>query len=145
MEPQLPAPHSSPEMSPLSQGENASTTPKSAEQLPRHAPERQPVVETREVKTQPGGGSAPTASPPLPPVVIPAAQPTDDGQSNTADNQNPVAAADDDLIEKEWVNRAKEIVATTKTDPYLQEKEVSKLQADYLKKRWGKEINVSSD
>ncbi len=54
-------------------------------------------------------------------------------------------AADDDVIEREWVDKAKKIVAQTKDDPYTQEKEVSKLQADYLKKRYGKEIKLNSD
>lgn len=58
---------------------------------------------------------------------------------------NPVVASDDDVIEKAWVDKAKKIVEQTKADPYLQEKEVSKLQADYLKKRYGKEIKVSGD
>lgn len=52
----------------------------------------------------------------------------------------PLYAADDDLIEKEWVDKAKKIIAETKHDPYLQEQEVSKLQADYLQKRYGKNV-----
>jgi Txe/YoeB family toxin of Txe-Axe toxin-antitoxin module len=66
-------------------------------------------------------------------------------QTATAQDDNPAVAADDDLIEKEWVDKAKKIVADTKSDPYKQEQEVSKLQADYLKKRWGKETNVPND
>lgn len=64
---------------------------------------------------------------------------------STVKTSSPLVAADEDLIEKEWVDRAKKIVLQTKDDPYNQEKEVSKLQADYLKKRYGKEIKVSSD
>jgi Txe/YoeB family toxin of Txe-Axe toxin-antitoxin module len=60
-------------------------------------------------------------------------------------DDNPLAAADDEVIEKEWVDRAKKIVEQTKSDPYKQEQEVSKLQADYLKKRYGKEVKVVSD
>lgn len=64
------------------------------------------------------------------------------GQVATAPSQqaNPVIADDVDLIEKEWVDKAKAIVSEYKHDPYMQEKEVGKLQADYLKKRYGKTI-----
>jgi hypothetical protein len=55
---------------------------------------------------------------------------------------NPATAADEDLIEKEWVEKAKKVVAETKHDPYLQGQEVGKLQADYLKKRYGKTVNL---
>ncbi|MGK2896770.1 MAG: hypothetical protein ACSLEY_04205 [Candidatus Saccharimonadales bacterium] len=62
----------------------------------------------------------------------------------TAVDDNPSAAADEDLIEKEWVDKAKQIISTTKQDPYRQEREVGRLQADYLKKRYGKELGSSS-
>ncbi|MGD8374088.1 MAG: hypothetical protein PVI21_04520 [Candidatus Woesebacteria bacterium] len=55
----------------------------------------------------------------------------------------PVSASEDDVIEKEWVNKAKQIVKNTKNDPYMQGLEVSKLQADYLKKRHGIDVKVS--
>lgn len=58
-------------------------------------------------------------------------------------DDNPVVARDEELIEKEWVDKAKKVVNQTKSDPYLQEKEVGKLQADYLKKRYGKEVKIS--
>lgn len=60
-------------------------------------------------------------------------------------DDNPVTAADEEVIEKEWVDKAKKIITQTKDDPYKQEKEVSKLQADYLKKRYGKDIKVVED
>jgi hypothetical protein len=57
-----------------------------------------------------------------------------------------VASADDvDLIEKEWVTRAKEIVDKTKNDPYIQNKEVNKVKAEYIGKRWHKEIKQADD
>lgn len=55
---------------------------------------------------------------------------------------NPIVAADDDVIEREWVQKAKKIVSETKDDPFTQEHEISKLQADYIKKRYGKEIKT---
>lgn len=62
-----------------------------------------------------------------------------------AGDANPTVASDEEVIEKEWVDKAKKIITQTKNDPYMQEKEVSKLQADYLKKRYGKDIKVVED
>ncbi len=56
---------------------------------------------------------------------------------------SPEIADDADLIEKEWVNRAKVIIAKTKDDPHLQNEEISKYKADYIKKRYNKDIKVS--
>jgi hypothetical protein len=53
----------------------------------------------------------------------------------------PEFAADEDLIEKEWVEKAKNIVEHTAEDPFKQVEELSKMKADYLKKRYNKEIN----
>ena len=50
----------------------------------------------------------------------------------------PVVAADEDLIEKQWVDSAKRIIKQTNGDPYEQGKAISRLQADYLQKRYGK-------
>jgi hypothetical protein len=49
-------------------------------------------------------------------------------------------AQDTDLIEKQWVDRAKAIVAQTQDDPYRQNNEMSKMKADYIKKRFNKTI-----
>ena len=46
------------------------------------------------------------------------------------------------MIEKEWVEKAKKIVSSSKSDPHQLEKEVSKLQADYLMKRYNKQIKL---
>jgi hypothetical protein len=54
----------------------------------------------------------------------------------------PALADDADLIEKEWVVKAKQIVAQTKFDPYLQSAELNKLKAEYVKKRYNKEIKL---
>lgn len=61
------------------------------------------------------------------------------------DDDLPAVAADEDLIEKEWVDKAKQIISSTRDDPARREKEVSRLQADYLKKRYGKELGSPSD
>lgn len=89
--------------------------------------------------------------PPVLPDPQPAQTPNDPSSVNTAGNDNtspddnsPVIADDVDVIEKEWVDKAKQIVNETKDDPYRQEEEVEKLQRDYLKKRYGKEIKSSN-
>ena len=52
-------------------------------------------------------------------------------------------ADDIDIIEKEWVDKAKAIVEKTKADPHQQSTEVNALKADYLKKRYGKDVKVT--
>ena len=76
---------------------------------------------------------------PLPTVSVPV--PT---TQQSDDSAGPTIAADDDLIEKEWVDKAKNIIAQTQNDPYKREREVGKLQADYLRKRYGKELGTSN-
>lgn len=52
----------------------------------------------------------------------------------------PEEASDSDLIEKEWVLKAKQIVEHTSEDPYVQQQELNKMKADYMKKRYNKDI-----
>ena len=56
-----------------------------------------------------------------------------------------MGASDIDLIEKEWVQKAKAIVAHTHGDPYTQNKEINKIKADYIKKRYNKDIKQVSE
>lgn len=62
--------------------------------------------------------------------------------SSSIRGSGPAIADDNDLIEKEWVVKAKQIVAATKDDPYRQNIEMSKFKADYIKKRYNKDIKV---
>ena len=55
----------------------------------------------------------------------------------------PLVAADEDLIEKEWVDKAKEIIQQTRDDPYARTQKVNELQRDYLQKRYGKVVGAS--
>lgn len=54
----------------------------------------------------------------------------------------PVIANDLDLIEKEWVRKAKEVVEATIGDPYTQNIEINKVKADYIQKRYNKAVKV---
>jgi hypothetical protein len=52
------------------------------------------------------------------------------------------SAQDSDHIEPAWVNKAKEIIAQTHDDPYLQKDQMSKVKADYIMKRFNKQIKT---
>lgn len=67
------------------------------------------------------------------------------GRAQQADDDMPQVAADDDLIEKEWVDKLKKIINLTKGNPYEQAKAVAALQADYLKKRYDRVIGKGSE
>lgn len=88
----------------------------------------------------------PTAVPqPIaPPAQVPATD-DDDSQKTTTPVETPELANDVDVIEKEWVDKAKEIVEQTKDDPHKQNHNVSVLKADYMKKRYGKDIKLPED
>lgn len=66
-------------------------------------------------------------------------------QPSVSNTQNPSIADDVDLIEKEWVEKAKEIVEKTKDNPYLQNKAISEFKADYIKKRYNKDLTQGHD
>ncbi len=76
-----------------------------------------------------------------------AQQLTADPQATTAATAvtSHLSAQDADLIEKEWVLKAKEIVARTHGDPYVQNNEINKIKADYIKKRYNKDIKQSAN
>lgn len=133
MEPTLPAPK--PEVAPplrqevaappsvyaeASQGKGVERASQ-ASPTPQPSPVPEPTMQPRAVATQPAQAANPA---------------TND------DTDVPQIADDVDVIEKEWVDKAKKIVSNTKHDPHEQEKQVSRLQADYLMKRYNKQIKV---
>ncbi|MEO5948968.1 MAG: hypothetical protein ABIP74_01055 [Candidatus Saccharimonas sp.] len=65
--------------------------------------------------------------------------------AQTQADDTPLVAGDDDVIEKEWVEKVKSIIAATKDDPYRREQEINKLQIDYLRKRYGREIGSTGE
>jgi hypothetical protein len=76
------------------------------------------------------------------PSALPVIPVNDPHLSSTS--SNPVVADDNDALEKEWVDRAKDIVNKTKDDPRKQTDEFVKMRYDYVRKRFGKEIVVSN-
>lgn len=136
-----------------------SPTSRSAEQTPDNtgysyeippnyaAPEMEPVGFERGVERSPIELAPQAPQQPLPvaqpmqmPVAMSTVVPVDDTQS-----LNPVSANDDDMIEKEWVDRAKQVLVQTKDDPYQREKAIGALQRDYLMKRYGKQLGATED
>jgi hypothetical protein len=80
--------------------------------------------------------------------TVPATQTVASGVTSGGTNKSahtPDIAEDVDLIEKEWVEKAKHIVAQTKNDPREQNLEMSKLKADYMKKRYDKDLEIDSE
>ena len=66
-------------------------------------------------------------------------QTADPGKTQAND---PVVADDVDVIEKEWVDRAKQIINATADDPHRQETEINRLHQAYLQKRYGKTLKM---
>lgn len=53
-----------------------------------------------------------------------------------------ISDANPDHIEHEWVNKVKNVVASTRDDPYQQKDQMSKVKAEYIKKRFNKQIKT---
>ena len=141
MEPKLPASNLGPERSPGNYGQNleqAPLPPNPETSIERHA-ER---FEQRSEATPAAVNAAPVLPAPIA-FPLPSVN-SDDATAQPAAGGIPLVANDDDLIEKEWVDQAKKIIVQTRDDPYKREQEVSKLQADYLRKRYGRELGASS-
>lgn len=89
--------------------------------------------------------SVPPATP-APDPIVPITDPLTQGaQAVLQTQQSPQShiANDVELIEKEWVSKAKNIIRQTKDDPYTQNKELSKVKADYVKARYNKDVKLS--
>lgn len=69
---------------------------------------------------------------------------TDDtsGTDNAHLTTPATSAADSDRIEKEWIDRAKSVVAQTRDDPFEQKNAMSKVKADYIQKRFNKTVKT---
>jgi hypothetical protein len=129
---------------PLPPMESAPPAANSGEIIPLGpGPERPPAnVERAPV---PGLSTAPPSTIPLPVPQPVSVTTTVSAAGGTVTSQStPLAAKDDgDLIEKVWVDKAKQIVGRTKNDPHKQSEELTIFRADYMKKRYGKTIKIS--
>lgn len=112
--------------------------PQSAELTSDQALESGAPDEQRVGKQQP----PPTAVAPLalPPVTDD--QPSVFAEPDAGSNISPEDRSADHshINEKQWVDKAKAIVAQTQDDPYTQKKEISKVKADFIQKRFNKTI-----
>lgn len=125
--------------------------PPTPEQQPDQAQERA-VEQQRPAKQEAGVGKAApkpkstdvTDVMQAPPVQV--TVPSEPADQPTAGPVSPATkdlkADNADLIEKEWVERAKTIVAKTHDDPHKQKDEMSKVKADYIQKRFKKSIKT---
>jgi hypothetical protein len=141
------------------QPENSQNTPPRVEQAPVQpiiGPENIPslppldgvfergqerVEQVAEAGARANDAAAPAAQPVQPVVPVVQSRPVVDDTSVTS--ASPMVAADEDLIEKEWVDKAKQIIDQTKDDPYTRTAKVNELQRDYLQKRYGKVVGAS--
>jgi len=146
MEPQLPDPsRGSESRTPgAAPGESRFGAVRGPEATPR--PELQGSNEVAEKPNdRPLPNPADIAIPTPPPVPVLDPVVAADPASDVPGDDTPASASDDDLIEKEWVEKAKRVISQTKNDPYEQEKAVGRLQAQYLQKRYNKTVKLPSD
>lgn len=78
-------------------------------------------------------------------MPVPATPTTPDPATTTQQpsTASPLTANDDDVIEKEWVDKAKDIVQKTAGDPHGRADQANALQKDYLQKRYGKALGAT--
>jgi hypothetical protein len=113
-----------------------SASPNVAPSAPEKATQPQPPANLQ--ITPPAN---PAVKLPLPPVVPVTGSKTD--VSSTSNSGKTTGTDDSDLIEKEWVNKAKQIVEKTRDDPYKQSQELTVVKADYMKKHYNKTIKLN--
>ena len=142
MEPRQPGPGTSFEhtLSPPQVGEGYGLSGGEVQPGYEHGAER--------VGERPAALEVESAAPAVPILPVPLLPQVTDGAAavvGPAPTVAPDTAADEDLIEKEWVDKAKKIIEETKDDPYRRELEIGKLQREYIMKRYGREIGESGD
>jgi len=118
------------------QNANHDPSVQSAEQAPA-APER--VAQAAPLPNFP----LPTTPDPSVPIAQDVAQAsiTDDVVTTTKTKGSKIIE-DTDLIEKEWVDKAKQIVDRNRDDPYKQSEQLTEFKADYMKKQYNKTIKI---
>ncbi len=118
-------------------------------------PEQQPIVPMVEIPQAPEANTpaaAPLAAQAVtpPPVTVDGVMAAADagGAPSTVTPKTPIGpaiAADVDVIEKEWVDKAEAIIAKTAGDPHAEEEAIEDLTIDYMKKRYDKDVAKSGD
>lgn len=121
-------------------------------ELDASAAAQQQMTEQRNMEAPHTAGlpqGTPVAAQPMAPPLAPPAQgpppaaPSQPAQTISMPITGTLPAADSDLIEKAWVKTAKAIIDQTLEDPYLQNKEITQVKVEYVKKRYNKDIKVN--
>lgn len=117
------------------------------EQATSGTPNHEQLAPLPEIRGQQAPVMTQASSSATPPVSVASLIANADGSNSvpvTTNASNSVLTADDaDLIEKEWVQKAKAIVMQTKDDPRAQNIQMNGVKAEYLKKRYNKDLKVS--
>ena len=139
MEPQLPQVNVQPENQPVPNvmPEQSVNAGEKTPEAPVQSPEA--VTGAEKSNTDNLGQVAPLITSDVP---ADAGAPQQDQAVN--DDANPTVASDGDVIEKEWITKAKSIVSKTSDNPHQQQHQVSKLMIDYVLKRYGRKIGESN-
>jgi hypothetical protein len=101
------------------------------------SPETASALKSPKLGTPPTQAQIPLADPLL------SMPPTSTATTPATNISTPAVADDNDLIEKEWVVKAKRIVDNTREDPYNQSRDMNVFKADYMKKRYNKIVKLS--
>jgi hypothetical protein len=104
---------------------------------------RRPAGPERAPSAAAAGAAAAQPIIPLPPVSDNSAVSPQSDVTSASKSAAGGLIKDDDLIEKEWVDKAKRIVERTRDDPHQQSEQLTMVRADYMKKRYNKTIKVS--
>lgn len=84
---------------------------------------------------------APVGPPPVP-ALDPAAIASAGAQQAAS---SPGDSSNTDELDRQWIQKAKMIVAQTKANPYIESHELGRVKADYMKIRYNKEIKIPED
>lgn len=135
------------------------STPPSPEQ-PQVTPDQLIGTGTQEQALRPAApevaAAPPAATPAAAATPVPAALTADEvaaaiaatptvGTASPANDPAPAAAADQDVIEPEWVDKAERVIEQNSGNPFAEEEAVENLQVDYLQKRYGHSVKKSDD
>lgn len=93
------------------------------------------------------GSNQPTQQFVVPMPAAPAAQTNVAAQvSQTQSNSLTATQPQDEAsLDREYVNKAKLIIEQTKNDPFVRTNEIGKVKAEFLKRKYGKEIRQSEE
>jgi hypothetical protein len=138
-------------MGPSNNNSGMELAPPASEQLPATNPSQEvnnqslepEPLQSIEKMPNPNIGMQPPSQMPaaVPAPILPTLTQSDDSTTTHADNS--LSSSDDnDLIDKEWVEKAKAIIENNRNDPYKQSEGLTNLKAEYMKKQFNKSIKL---